>query len=285
MREAWLLLGLATELQLLFTYGFTFKRPLPALLLLLPVAMPLFLHRIPALRPGWPLKLAGLLSFHAALFFARRQVLLPFDAKELLPALLVAATLVGAAWVLRSLPPRGTGAFELLWTAAWLLAGLLDPVLPLLGVGLMALLTAFGRWPETKAPAVATPFVPWLVLGLVLVKPRWDYGLGLEPAVALSAFALGWFLSQRAPLGRRLGRRGTLIALGALGILYAPGVLWAWGLLAGLAWGWRQSLEPAEESVALAPAAGGLLLGIALSFTLHANAWLPGLRHLLWLGN
>ncbi len=287
MRDAWLLLGLATELQLLFTYGFDFKRPLPALFLLLPVALPFLLKRLPVLRPGWPLKIAGLLSFHAALFFARRQVLLPFDARDLFQTLMLAVTCVGAAWVLRSLPSRQTGGFELAWIGLWLLSGLLDPVLPILGLGLMALLMAFGRWPEAEGPAVQAFFAPWFVLGLVLLKPRWDYGLELAPALAMGTFALGWFLSRRAAFGLKLGRKGTLLALGALGILYAPGVLWAWGLLAGLAWGWRQKFEAVDEAVVpiLAAPAGGLLAGVILSFALHANAWLPGLRHVIWLGN
>lgn len=287
MRELWLLLGLATQLQLLCTYGFDLKKPVAALLLLLPLAVPFVLERLPVLKAGWPLKVAALLAFHASLFFARRQVLLPFDHQDVFMALLVAVTLVGSAWTLRSLPARRVGGFTLAWLAAWQLTGLLDPVLPLLGLGVSALLLAFGRWPEPEGEAVRAPFLPWLVLGLVLFKPRWDYGLERAPALALGTFALGWLMARRAPLGRRLGKAGSLAVLGAFGILYAPGVLWAWGLLAGLAWGWRQTLEGLEKTpqAALAPAASGLILGIGLSFALHANAWLPGLRHLIWLGN
>lgn len=287
MRELWLLLGLGTLLQLLCTYGFDFNKPVAALLLLLPLVLPFVLRRLPVLMAGWPLKVLALLAFHAALFFARRQVLLPFTHLDVFMAVLVATTLVGSAWVLRSTPARRVGGFTLAWLAAWLFSGLLDPVLPLLGLGVTALLVAFGRWPEPEGEAVPAPFLPWFVLGLVLFKPRWDYGLELAPAMALGTFALGWMLARRAPLGRRLGKTGSLIVLGAFGILYAPGALWAWGLLAGLAWGWRQMLETAGDGapLGLAPAAGGLIAGVGLSFALHANAWLPGWRHLVWLGN
>ncbi len=287
MREAWILLGLAMELRLLTTYGFNLKAPAAALALLVPVALLFVLERLPVLRGGWPLKVAGLLAFHAALFFARIQVLRPFDAKDLGTALLLATTLVGAAWVARSVRPAPVTAWGALWMGAWLLTALLDPVLPLLGLGVTALVVAFGRWPEATEAAPRPAFLPWFLLGLVILKPSWDHGLDSAAAWSLGAFGLGWALTRGAGLGVRLGRRGLLTALGLLGMLYVPSALAPWGLLLGLAWGWLQTLAPreTEPTPGMRVPAGALLAGVVLSFALHANAWLPGLRHLIWLGN
>ncbi|MCX6549097.1 MAG: hypothetical protein NTW40_13805 [Acidobacteria bacterium] len=295
MTATWLLLYLAGLFHLLALSGYG-PTSGPALLPLLPVvallAGPSLRRKHPALFQGLPLRLAGLAGLAACLFLARRLSLVGWDSRELLPCALAAIGGLGSLWaVLGSAEEAPPSAAHWLWIGGWLGTGFLDPALPLVGAGLTGALAAFGAFPS---PALSRPLpspltrapLGFLLLGLALPKPWWDFGQQPEWAVAGAALGLGAALASLGPLRSRLDRLpapALLAGLGLLAILYAPSLVGLWGLVLGLltAQLWARAGAPFR----LASLGGALLAGLALSFALHGNLWIPGLRRLLWLGN
>ena len=293
MSAVWLLLWLAGHVHLLALNGLG-NAPGRLLLVLLPVLAlllgPALHRRLPGLAaPGFR-RGAGLAGLAGALAFARLVYLAGWDVGHLAASL---ATTLGGLGSLLALgapadePPPGPGHW--LWTGAWMLTGFLDPALPLLGGALAAALAAFGAFPpapSAEAPCGAAGFPAFLLLGLALPKPWWDFGPRPDWAWAGLALGLGGALAAWGPLRRRLAllpARTPALGLGLLAVLYGPAFLGAWGLalggLAALAW------DRAPRPFPRARLGLALLLGLLLSFVLHANLWIPGLRHLIWLGN
>lgn len=289
MITAWLLLFLLPLVQTLGLYGWGPKTA-PQLLVLLPLAaLPVALGlkaRLPGLFAPGLLRAAGLGAAVLGLSFVRTQLLLPVDLKQWAPSLHLAGLGLLGLWVAVGSTQEREGPGHALWAGAWLLAGWLDPALPFLGLGVSAFLRGFDLLPECRTrafPRDLGPFPVALLLGLALPKPCWDFGHAPSGALGLAAVGLGMALARTFPgFGSRLPRLmpSALLALGF--VLYHPAALLPWGLGLGLAAGWALLRTGTSRLGALS---GGLLLGLGLSFTLHANAWLPGLRHLIWLGN
>ena len=295
MTAIWLLLYLAGLFHLLALSGYG-PTSGPALLPLLPVvallAGPSLRRKHPALFQGLPLRLAGLAGLAACLFLARRLSLVGWDSRELLPCALAAIGGLGSLWaVLGSAEEAPPSAAHWLWIGGWLGTGFLDPTLPLVGAGLTGAMAPFGAFPS-PAPSLPLPAplarapLAFLLLGLALPKPWWDFGQQPDWAVAGAALGLGAALASLGPLRSRLDRLpapALLAGLGLLAILYAPSLVGLWGLVLGLLI--PQLWARAGAPFRLASLGGALLAGLALSFALHGNLWIPGLRRLLWLGN
>lgn len=289
MTAAWMFLYLGGLVHLLALNGFSNQRgALP--LIFLPVAacalLPWAQRRFGGLFGPVPTALLALAGLGSSLVLGRLLLLGGWETHALLPDALVALAGLGALWAAAS-DARASGPGDWAWVGLWLLAGFMDPVLPLVGAGLAAALQAFGRWPGsacTEARGLRRPFLAFLLLGLAVPKAWWDFGLQPEWAFASGALGLGASLACLGPLRRRLAGlpEGVLLwGAGLLAILYHPRLGPAWGLVLGSVAG---GLE-ARRRGALATASLAFLLGLVLSFALHANAWLPGLRHLIWLGN
>jgi hypothetical protein len=293
MSAVWLILYLGGLVHLLALYGYDALRGGGPLLLLPVVLMPLLPWA--SRRVNWLLdpllgRGMGLLGFACALLFVRGAYLDAWDTWRWAPDLLAAGAGAGSLWA-ASADPEAPGPGAWLWIAAWLLGGFLDPALPLLGAGLAGVLAASGNWPSSSRamplePILRRPSLAFLLLGLALPKPWWDFGL--QPAWALSsaAFGLGGALAAWAPVRSLLARLPESLlaaAFGLLAILYWPTWALPWGAVLGLLAGsaWSRLPQPGRWAVPGLAFLGGLLL----SFTLHANAWIPGLRHLIWLGN
>lgn len=286
------LLGLG---RLLAMNGFDLQRP-AAWLILLPILLLLggaqVRRQLPALFSAAPIRIAGTLGFAALLLLARHLNLAGWDVRETWPDLLAATGGLGSLWVLLGSAEEASPTVgHWLWIAFWLLTGFLDPALPLLGAGLAGCLTAWGLLPRQPAPGDARPAMrpitlTFFLMGLTSSKAGWDFGPRPDWAFAGAALGLGAALAQLGPLHRHLARLpdwALPLGLGLLAIAYAPGLLLPWGALLGilvsLAW------DRAPRPFATGRLAGALLLGLVFSFALHSNLWLPGLRHLLWLGN
>jgi hypothetical protein len=281
MGAPWLFLWLGTLVHALTLYGYNPARP-AALLVLLPLVLLPFRHRLS--RYAWIPRWAGPLALLAALAFLRLQYLAPWDTKAWAPTLAFALT---GALALLADGERPEGPSTALWIGVWMLTGTLDPVLPVLGLGVAAALHGLGTWPTEGAPRQETflsAFAAFLLLGLALPKPWWDFGLESGWAAGLGAFGAAWALAQLRPLARlgaRLPGWALLTGIGTLAVLYWPTFVLPWGAALGLLWGWAWMRLPRKLETSAWP----FLLGLLLSFALHANAWLPGLRHLIWLGN
>jgi len=281
MAAPWLFLWLGTLVHALTLYGYDLFRSASALLLL-PLALLPFRHRLS--RFTWIPGVAGPLALLAALVFLRLQYLAPWDTKAWAPDLAFAAAGALALLADRDHP---AGPATALWIAIWMLTGYLDPVLPVLGLGVAAALHGLGTWPPEHTPrseGSLPVFAAFLLLGLALPKPWWDFGLESGWTPGLSAFGVAWALAQLRPLARlgsRLPGWVLLTGIGSLAVLYWPTWVLAWGGALGLLWGWVWVRLPGRLESTTWP----FLLGLVLSFVLHANAWLPGLRHVIWLGN
>lgn len=288
MSAIWLVLYLGSLVHLLALNGYGLKHPASAVLLL-PVAaavlLPGLLKRHPL--PSGVIRGAGLAGFAGALLFVKAVYLEGWDCQEWGPALAMTVAGLGSllpALATSSLPGPGTW----LWIAFWFAAGRLDPALPLLGAGLGGMLegSGFGLAEPADAAAGAKPGWTLFLLGLALPKPWWDFGLEPGWAWASAGVGLGAALAALPRLGPWLNRLPGFAPaglLGALAILYAPGLGVLWGVLLGAAVGsaWRRFARPFP----LALGTAAFLLGLLVSFALHANLWIPGLRHLIWLGN
>lgn len=291
MSAAWLVLYLGSLVHLLALNGYGMGTP-ASLLVLLPVVAaglaPGLIRSRPALPPAL-LRVAGLAGFACALLFVKSIYLEGWDSNAWGLNLAIAGAGLGS--LLPALAATGTpGAGAWTWVALWLGTGILDPALPLLGAGLGGMLEGSGfgidEQERPATPALMQPGLALFLLGLALPKPWWDFGIEREWAWASAAFGLGAALvslDRLRPWLARLPSALLLWTLGLLAILYAPSLGPAWGLVLGAAAGsaWARFPKPLPmEKAALA-----FLAGLLLSFALHANAWIPGLRHLIWLRN
>lgn len=288
----WLILFLGGLVHLLGLQGFSL-RSAGAWCVLAPVlglfTLPLIVRVLPAVSGPMARRVWGLLGFLCAILLAQSLYLEPWDTQALHPGLLVAGTGLFSLLALAGADAELDGPGPWLWVAFWLLAGFLDPVLPLLGAALAGMLQASGILPEAElrpGPALALPGLSLALLGFALAKPWWDFGPRPDWAFAGAAFGLGAAFTQMPVLRPKLDAFPSRLlpwALGLLALLYHPAVGAAWGLCLGAATGlaWPRLPRPFP----LTCLGGAFLLGLVLSFALHANAWLPGLRHLLWLGN
>jgi hypothetical protein len=288
----WLILFLGGLLHLLTLQGYSL-RSAGSWCALVPVvtlfSLPVLKRLLPACFGPLALRIWGLLGFLCAILLAQSLYLEAWDTQALRPGLLV-----GGAGLFSLLASTGTGEDlggpgPWFWVAFWMLAGFLDPVLPLLGAALGGMLQGSGILPDAAQrprPALARPVLGLFLLGLALPKPWWDFGPRPDWAFAGLAFGLGAAFTQLPALRPRLDALPSRLLpwlLGLLAILYWPGVLAPWGFLLGAVTGllWPRLPRPLPAT----SLGGAFLGGLVLSFVLHANAWLPGLRHLLWLGN
>jgi hypothetical protein len=289
---AWLLLYVGTLVHALTLYGFDGRDP-RSLVLLLPLAglpcLVMLQRRAPRLFDPWPVKISGLIALGLSLTLLRLLYLDYWDTHALLPNLLVAGLGIASLWA--SLGPwLGNSPAHWLWIGLWLLSGYLDPLMPFLGAGLSACARGF-EWlvdapRQDPATPLNRPFLAFFALGLVLPKPWWDWGLNPDWALAMACFGAGVALLQVSFCQRRLTKVPSWVActvLVLLFVLYVPQLLWLWGLALGCTW----SLLQGRMSKAHAGSSPGLffVLGLVISFALHNNLWLPGLRHVLWIGN
>ncbi len=295
MIAIWIFLYLEGLCRLLAMNGFTIRGAVTCLVLL-PI-LALFIggtvrRRLPALFGANVLRVAGTLGFAALLLLSRHLHLAGWDVRDAWPNLLVATGGLGSFWVLLgSAEEASPSVGHWLWIAFWLLTGFMDPALPLVGAGLAGFLTAWGLLPRQPVPGGGRPAMRQLSLtfflvGLTFSKAGWDFGPRPDWAFAGAALGLGAALAQLGPLHRLLARIPDLalpLGIGLLAILYTPGLLLPWGALLGVlvALAWARASRP----FATARLGGALLLGMVVSFALHSNLGLPGLRHLLWLGN
>jgi hypothetical protein len=289
MSAVWLLLYLGSLVHLAALNGFGLKHP-ASWVVMVPVAgvllLPSLQRRRPALFPPGLLRAAGLLGFGCALVFAKSVYLEAWDSQAWGPNLAIAGAGLGS--LLPSLGAATTpGAGTWLWIAFWMATGLLDPALPILGAGLGGMLEGSGLGIGEIPPAEPKPGQhPWLAVllfGLALPKPWWDFGIAREWAWASASVGLGAALAWVGPIrARASGLPASIIAwgFGLLSILYTPPLGIVWGFLLGVNAG-ALFIRPLR----LDRAAAVFLTGLLLSFALHANAWIPGLRHLIWLGN
>jgi hypothetical protein len=290
MITAWLLLFLLPLGYALAGYGWGLHHPAQAMPLLSLLGLPVFLalkRRNPDLFGGILLKVAGVGAVIVAAVFVRLHLMGPVDFRLWQSGLLVAGLGLMSLWVAVGSCRDKEGPGDALWAGAWLLLGWLDPVLPFLGCGVAAFLRGNFLWPalpaEEEGPALSL-FSVALLFGLALPKPCWDFGLEPGWSLALAAVGAGIALARVLPaLGRRLPGSVLLALLGLPSVAYHTAAVIPWGAALGLASGWAMARtgRPARLGIL----SGGFLLGAALSFALHANAWIPGLRHLLWLGN
>ena len=291
MTTLWLLLFLGGLVHALELYGFDTSHAASLILLLPILAIPLLVrlkkHCAACFAPA-VLRVAGTLSLLCGLLFLRSHYHLHWNPELPLGNLQVAGLGLGSLWVALGLDAEeGAGAW--LWVAAWMGAGSWDPLLPLLGAGAGAAAASWGLMPsrarERSGQSMSLFLAPFL-LGLALPKPWWDWNQDPHWALPMVALGLGAALASARPLAR-LGARLPLWALlwgmGLLAVLYDPRLGLLWGFTLGLLTGWIWLRHPRPLPLhCLAPT---WLLGLVLSFALHANAWLPGLRHLIWLGN
>lgn len=290
MITAWLLLCLLPLACVLSGYGWGLHRPVEALPLLPLLTLPVFLaleRRSPDLFRGILLKVAGIVAGIVAVMFVRMHLLESMDFKIWQTGLLMAGLGLTSLWVAVGSCRDREGPGDALWAGAWLLLGWLDLTLPFLGCGVTAFLRGNSLWPvlpaEDEKPSLS-PFSVALLFGLALPKPCWDFGLDPGWSLALAAVGAGIALARVLPvLGRRLPGGVLFALLGLLSIFYHTAAVIPWGAGLGLVSGW--ALARIGRPARLGILSGGFLLGLALSFALHANAWIPGLRHLVWLGN
>lgn len=296
MALAWVFLFLGSWLRLLTISGLNFHHG-AAFFATVPLAIVGVQTFLPgALRAPERVFLRWLLASLVALLaiaFTRLTLLRYWDPAEWLPTLLLMAVGLGLAVFSHEDGPSEQGPGPWLWVALWMLLSGRTPVLGLLGAGLAPLVFHWERLPRVKSLVQTEPHFPvwaWaLPLGLFLPKPWWDWGLQPASVFPLTAFGVGGSLAVMgglSPFQDRLRRLPNGLILGALaltGLLYAPswGLLWGlvMGLLAGCAYGRLPKPLP------IAAMAGYWILGLLLSFTLQANACLPFLGRLAWLGN
>lgn len=293
MSAVWLCLYLGGLVHLLTLYGYSALQGAGALLLLPIVLLPLLpwaARRVSWLLDPLLVRAMGLLGFACALLFVRAVYLDAWDTWRWGPDLLAAGAGIGSLWAATA-EPEAPGPGTWAWIGCWLLAGFLDPAVPLLGAGLAGVLSASGQWPAgpiqaVPPPALRRPWLLFLLFGLALPKPWWDFGLRPEWALASAAVGLGGALAMLPSARRQLAKVPETVlalALGILAVLYWPTLGLVWGSAVGIFAGASWNRLPRGSAWAVPGLA--FLGGLLLSFALHANAWIPGLRHLIWLGN
>ncbi len=280
----WTFLWVGTLVHGAALYGFSTKGGAAWILFLPLLALPFRTRLNPGPHAPWGARLAGVGTLVATLVFLRGVLGGPWDLKAWGPNL--AFALAGFLSLAFLEEDSDEGAGDLLWMGLWLLSGYLDPALPLLGLGVASALRGYRLWPQVGGDKPAPSLSPFalVLLGLALPKPWWDFGSEPTWALAMGTFGLGWALTRlqgRGRLGAALPKGLLLAGLGGLAILYLPVLILPWGLFLGLLAGWTWRRLPRNPT----PLAAAFLLGMLLSFALHANAWIPGLRHLIWLGN
>lgn len=296
MTLAWIILFLGSWVRLLATAGLGLHRNalLPTSLALVPLLFIGLHHFLPGLVrvPSKPF-LRWALAILTAVFsiaFARLTLLRFWDPTELLPTMFLVFSGLGLACFAGEEGPSDRGPGPWLWVALWMFLAARDPILGLVGAGLSPLLFHWGQparvpQPWTKEAPVRAWILP-LLLGLFLPRPWWDWGLLPIAALPLAAFGLGGALACFAPLAalqRRLPGWFILSALALTGLLYGPVWGLAWGGVMGLLAGTAFQRLPRPWPVGTLGAFW--VLGLVISFALQANAWLPGLGHLVWMGN
>ncbi len=293
MALAWLILFLGSWVRLLTISGLNFHRG-ATILVLAPLAF-VAIHRF---LPGtlrtperssvrWTMAaITALLS----LLFVRLTLLHFWDPASFPPTIMLVFMGLGIAMFASDDCPNDRGPGPWLWVALWMLLSGRDPVLGLLGAGLAPLVFHWGKVP-TKGTTQETGngktlWVFPFLLGLFLPRPWWDWGLQPDSVLPLAAFGLGGGIASIKLFKewhRQVPAWILICVLAVVGLLYSPswGMIWGglMGILAACAWG------PLPKPLPVGAIAGYWILGLLLSFTLQANAWLPGLSHLIWLGN
>lgn len=280
---AWLFLTLATLLRALSLYGYNGKGS--ALLLLVPFFILPFLPRIKAqsrtLFEGRVPQIAGILSLVGSALLLRFSGLDYWHTQAFWPNVFAFFSVTGSLWVAVARNDRGEGSLDWAWTSLWMFSALWDPLMPLLGASALACVLAF----QTQGGSDITqkgqnPFLAFLLLGLVLPKTWWDFDMKATWAISNGLFILGAF--GGSSILDRLWRVPFRYVLGALSLcffLYFSPLAWLWGLGVGLIWG--IAFNRLERPLNLVQSSFALLLGLGLSFALHANAQLLG--RALWL--
>lgn len=292
MMAIWLFLYVAWLVRNLGLMGLE-GRSWSTLFLVLPLVLLPLTARLRRLRPelfhGWPTRIAGLAALAASVILARLLSLDFWDTRQPGASALLALLGLGLQWVALARPERTGGLRLWLWIAFWEYAGAWHPALTLLGAGLGAFLAAFQLLPRQPEPmSVRTPVGAWpamLLLGLALPKPAWDFLLEPAWARAFAAFALAVALTHTQRLrawGERLPSGALFGLLGFLFACYLSALVSLWAFVLGLSAGWLWARLPRPLPAAKLTAA--FLLGLLLSFLLHANAGRPLLRHLVWPG-
>ncbi len=293
MALIWLFLFLGTWVRLLAIAGFGLHHGAIALALL-----PLLLVALHQFRPGWLQTSARpalrwplmMLTALAALAFVRLTLLNYWDPSELPATALLGLAGVGLACLVREEGPADFGPGPWLWVALWMLISARDPALGLVGAGLAPLVFLPGKpggKPARGGPS--RPGKPWvlpLLLGLFLPRPWWDWGLLPGSSLPLAAFGVGGALGCLGAIDgtlRRLPSWSVLLFLALVGLAYGPAWSLAWGTVLGLFT--AEAFRRLPRPLPLGTLAAFWILGLVLSFTFQANAWLPGLGHLIWLGN
>jgi len=293
MALAWLLLFLGSWVRLLTISGLNFHRG-ATILALAPLGFVAIQYFLPGMlrapeRPPFRWALAVITAL-LSLAFVRLTLLQFWDPASFLPTILLVLTGLGTAMFSGTECPGDQGSGPWLWVFLWMLISGRDPVLGLLGAGLAPLVFHWGNVSKAgKTQQPDTRYLNWMLplgLGLFLPKPWWDWGLQSPSVLPLAAFGLGGAfagLSLFADRSWKIPAWSLICAVAIMGLLYAPswGLIWGvlMGILAACAWGRLRKPLP------IGAMAGCWILGMLLSFALQANAWLPGLRHLIWLGN
>ncbi len=293
MALAWILLFLGSWIRLLTISGLNFHHG-ATLLALSPLGYMALHHFLPGLlrapeRPFFRWGLAGLTAL-VAVAFVRLTLLRFWDPGDWLSTVLLVLLGLGVALFASEECPNDHGPGPWLWVSLWMLISARDPVLGLLGAGLAPLVFHWGKAPKRptaqEAGKQSTTWLFPLLLGLFLPKPWWDWGLQPSSALPLAAFGLGGGLLLLIPFAARLKVLpvGVLLsALAVIGLLYSP----SWGLFWGIAMGFAAAsiFERLPRPLPMGVIAGFWILGLLLSFTIQANAWMPVLGRLAWLAN
>ncbi len=296
MALAWLILFLGSWVRLLTISGLNFHHD-GTILALTPLAFVMAHLFLPGMfRMPERASFRWVLAVFTALLslaFVRLTLLRFWDPREWLPTILLVLTGLGIAIFASEEGPVDPGPGPWLWVSLWMLISGRDPVLGLLGAGLAPLVFHWGNRSKAENPQQNGPhFKLWLLpftLGLFLPKPWWDWGLQTPSVLPLATFGLGGAIAAigiRKPFANRLRLLPgwvLICTLAVTGLLYSPSWGLIWGGLMGIcaASAWARLPKP----LPVGAFAGYWIFGMLLSFTLQANAWLPGLRHLIWLGN
>ena len=240
-------------------------------------------------RPTFRWTLAVLTAL-LSLAFVRLTLLHFWDPASFLPTILLVLAGLGIAMFASVEPLNDRGPGPWLWVFFWVLISGRDPVLGLLGAGLAPLVFHWENGSKT-AQAHETGSRPgsWMLpflLGLFLPKPWWDWGLQSASVLPLAAFGLGGAIASIPLFVNRLRLLPgwvLICTLALTGLLYSPSWGLLWGALMGLVVASAYVRSP--RPLPIGAVAGYWLLGMLLSFTLQANAWLPVLGRFAWLVN